>query len=209
MEDRLPRTDAANQDRRDAQHAKILASATSVFARNGLAATMADVAAAAGISQGLAYRYFASKDELVRAIVAEAMRAAPGADPQLDLDATPGQRLDVLVSRIVEARRAHPEFFQLINHVASDPETPADLLVQMMDRGRTFARMLRQMIVEAQATGEAAGDDPDELVTAVIACLDGLARLSRNHPEQSRAAFPGPQIILRLLKPPAQRKEDA
>src|SRR5690348_5915833 len=103
---------------------------------------MSDVAAAAGVSQGLAYRYFTSKDELVRALVAEAMRAAPAVDPNLESVATPGERLDQLLSRLVEARRTHSEFFQLIQHVASDPETPRDLLLLMLQRGRSFVKLL-------------------------------------------------------------------
>src|SRR6266699_1752599 len=90
----LPRSEAENQRVREAQRARIIDGARAVFAKKGLAATMADVAAAAGVSQGLAYRYFTSKDELVRALVAEAMRAAPAVDPNLESLATPGERLD-------------------------------------------------------------------------------------------------------------------
>ncbi|MGD8280523.1 MAG: helix-turn-helix domain-containing protein [Gemmatimonadota bacterium] len=42
-----------------------------VFRRAGFqSATMAQVAKAAGVSKGLPYHYFASKDELARAVVA-------------------------------------------------------------------------------------------------------------------------------------------
>ena len=56
--------------------ARILAGARTAFARKGMAATMADVAAAAGVSQGLPYRYFSDKNGLVRARVAEAVQQA-------------------------------------------------------------------------------------------------------------------------------------
>src|SRR5262245_10565427 len=58
----MPRTEEANQRVREAQRAKILDGATAAIARKGWAATMADVAAAAEVSQGLAYRYFANKE---------------------------------------------------------------------------------------------------------------------------------------------------
>jgi len=70
----VPRTEEANQQLRSVQRAKILAGARAAFARRGSATTMADVAAAAGVSQGLAYRYFAGKDEVVLAIAQDNIR---------------------------------------------------------------------------------------------------------------------------------------
>jgi AcrR family transcriptional regulator len=58
----MPRTEEANQRIREAQRAKILEAAWNVFARHGLTATMADVAAAAEVSYGLVYRYFVNKE---------------------------------------------------------------------------------------------------------------------------------------------------
>lgn len=60
---------------------EILAAAMACFARHGFhRTTMADIAAEAGISDGLAYRYFAGKDEIIRAVVdQEAQRDAPSA----------------------------------------------------------------------------------------------------------------------------------
>src|SRR5215472_13795593 len=99
----VPRTEEANQQVREAQRGRIFAAATRVFAEKGLAATMAEIAEAAGVSQGLAYRYFASKDELIRAIVAEAMQAAP-ATPSVETLVTPGQILETFLTMAIEAR---------------------------------------------------------------------------------------------------------
>jgi AcrR family transcriptional regulator len=164
---------------------------------------MAEVAAAAGVSQGLAYRYFANKDELFRALVAEAVQSG---DPPAQWPGTPGDRLGVLISKTVEARREHPEFFQLLYHVASDEATPRDLLELVERRGRLFVAALRELIVEGQATGEVAGGDPDQLVAVLVACLDGLARLALSHPEQRERHFPDAEIVMRLLRPPAEQR---
>lgn len=167
---------------------------------------MAEVAAASGVSQGLAYRYFASKDELFRALVAEALQSAGGDLPGPWPD-TPGQRLAVLLSKVVETRRDNPEFFQLLYHVLNDAGTPGDLLELARTRGQRFVAGLRQLIVAGQATGEVASDDPDQLVTAVVACLDGLGRLALDGPEQRRRHFPDADIVMRLLRPPAERRD--
>ncbi|HXT37750.1 MAG TPA: helix-turn-helix domain-containing protein, partial [Chloroflexota bacterium] len=72
----MPRTAAANQQIRDAQRARIVEAAWTVFAQKGRATTMADVAAAAGVSYGLAYRYFASKEALYQALIEESLQAS-------------------------------------------------------------------------------------------------------------------------------------
>src|SRR5215471_2369331 len=168
--DRVPRTEDANQRIRDEQRARILAGAREVFARRGMAATMADVAAAAGVSQGLAYRYFAGKDELFRALVADTLQWG---DLEIDPTGTPGDRLRFLLTALLEARRDHPEMYQVMYHVLSDESTPPDLLALMRRRGERFVELLGQLIVEGQATGEVAGDDPGQLAAAVIAMIDG------------------------------------
>ncbi len=193
----MPRTEADNQRVRDEQRARILAGARAVFARSGMAATMADVAAAAGVSQGLAYRYFASKDELFRALMADAMASE---DLPVDPEGTPGARLERLLTRQLEARRDHPEMFQLMHHVLSDRATQPDLLDAVRRRGLRFAELLRQLVVEGQASGEVADDDPDQLVAAVLASIDGLTRFALNHADL-KGHFPDPRIVLRMLAP--------
>src|SRR5690348_8540811 len=117
----MPRTAEANQRIREKQREKILEGARKAFARKGRAATMADVAAAAGVSQGLAYRYFADKETLFRALVEQFMQPSLSAmEHLLEGSGMPGKRLDSLISMLVEGRREHPEFFQLLYQVLSD-----------------------------------------------------------------------------------------
>jgi AcrR family transcriptional regulator len=68
----LPRTEQVNQEIRKETTEKILEAAQKVFARKGSTATMAEVAAEAGVSQGLAYRYFPSKEAILTTLVKQA-----------------------------------------------------------------------------------------------------------------------------------------
>lgn len=62
-------------ERREAKRAEIVAAARRCFSRDGFHQTsMPDVAAAAGVSAGAPYRYFASKEEIILAIAADAFR---------------------------------------------------------------------------------------------------------------------------------------
>ena len=195
----MPRSEAENQRVRDEQRARILDGARTAFARTGMATTMADVASAAGVSQGLAYRYFASKEELIRALVADAMSSD---NLRVEVEGAPGVRLRSVLTRILEARRDHPEVFLLMNHVLSDRDTPADVNELVRRRGMGFVELVRQLIVAGQASGEIAGDDPDQLVAAIVAMIDGITRFALNHPEL-RGHFPDPRIVLRMLEPDA------
>ena len=90
----------------------------------------------------------------------------------------------------------------------SDPETPSDLREQAIKHGRAFQDLLRQLIVDGQATGEVTGGDPDQLVTAILASLDGLTRLAVIDPERFRAHFPDAHIIQGMLKPPVHKSSE-
>ena len=58
----MPRSEEANTRIREGQRKRLMDAAIRVFARKGLAAAkMADIAAEAGASYGLAYHYFESK----------------------------------------------------------------------------------------------------------------------------------------------------
>lgn len=200
----MPRTEEANQRIREAQRAKIMEAAWKVFARKGRAMTMADVATAANVSYGLAYRYFASKEAILYALIEQNLQSSDAGFQRFrEMEGTSGERLDRLISRLVETRRDRPEFSQLFYQVLSDDATPHDLREQALRQGQAFQDLLRQLIVEGQATGEVKTGDPDQLVTAVLASLDGLVRLSVIDPERFQQHFPDVRIILGMLRPDA------
>src|SRR5215469_8223798 len=60
--------------RKEARPGEIIAAALEVFAEKGFAAArLDDIAARAGVSKGALYLYFATKEELFEAVVAEAV----------------------------------------------------------------------------------------------------------------------------------------
>lgn len=62
-------------ERREARRAEIVTAARRCFSRDGFHQTsMPDIAAEAGVSAGAPYRYFASKEEIILAIVGDTFR---------------------------------------------------------------------------------------------------------------------------------------
>jgi AcrR family transcriptional regulator len=200
----MPRTPEANQRIREAQRAKILESARSVFARKGMEATITDIAAEAQISLGLAYRYFADKEAILSELVKQTVPDdSAGFQKLVEMPGTPGKRLAVLISSIVAARghREPLEAHQLLNHALQASAMPDDVRELLGRRYQMLLDTMRQLIVEGQATGEVAPGDPDQLVAVVSACLDGLTRWALRDPEQFRTYVPDAEIVLRLFKP--------
>ena len=202
----MPRTEAANQRLRETQREKILDAARRVFARKGLAATMADIAAEATISHGLAYHYFTNKEALLRALVEHTLQERRAALQRFrEIPLPPGERLDFLLTRLIENRRDHPEVAQLHEQVQSAEATPPDLREQARQVNQAFTDLLRQLIVDGQAEGSVIDAAPDQLLTAVSATLDGLTRLAMSNPERFRQHFPDASIVLAMLKPLMQQ----
>ena len=196
----MPRTKEANQRIREEQRTKILEGALRVFAHKGMAATMSDVAASAGVSQGLAYRYFPSKEALFKELIEQATQSGMALMQQVQkLSGTPGERLNFLISKSLENMREHSEFYQFSAQIFDDETMPEDSRNLLRKYGSAYQKLMRQMIVEAQAAGEIAADDPDQLLMVITACLDGL--LAMRNSSQFKRQFPEAGIILRILKP--------
>jgi AcrR family transcriptional regulator len=208
----MPRTLEANQRLREAQRAKILESARSVFARKGMEATITDIAAEAQISIGLAYRYFADKEAIFSELVKQTVPDDSSEFQKLvEMPGTPGERLARLISSIVGARgqREPLEAHQLLNHALDAGAMPEEIRELLSKRYQTLLATMRQLIVEGQATGEVAPGDPDQLVAVMSACLDGLTRWALRDPEQFRTYVPDAEIVLRLFQPATDEKNVA
>lgn len=203
----MPRTAAANHRLREAQRTKILDAARKVFVRQGRAMTIADIAAEAKVSQGLAYRYFANKEAIFHALIEQVIEASPAELHHfLQLPGTPGERLALLVSQLLEGRRTYPEFFQLLDQGQIIETMPDDLRERVRGQSQVLLELLRQLIVEAQQAGEVVQGDPDQLVIALTACLEGLSWWILHDQEQFQRHAPSVEIVLRLLQKPSEQR---
>jgi AcrR family transcriptional regulator len=176
-----------------------------VFASKGKAAKMSDVASEAGVSPGLAYHYFPSKDAIFLALVRQSMRPAVELLAMVQrIPGTPRDRLTRIVTAMLERRREDPEFYQLFYQAMSSDSLPADLRERIKRQSESMREIIRGLIVEGQATGEISNGDPDKLASALLACVDGLSRVAQLPPEEVEKQMPDVGIILRMLGPEAK-----
>lgn len=199
----MPQTEQAYEEMREKSIKKILDAAGKVIAKKGRTATIAEVAAEAGVSQGLAYRYFTSKEEIFYALLRQIMQSSGVANMGvLTMPGTPLERLERIITGILELRREHPEVYSFVFQALIDEKLPEDIRDALNEQGRGAREVMRQLVVDGQRRGEIAGDDPDQLVDAIMACLDGLSRrMASLYPEDVKMQLPEARIILRMLNP--------
>jgi TetR/AcrR family transcriptional regulator, mexCD-oprJ operon repressor len=144
---------------RAATRGGILAAAASVLAaRQG--ASMAEIAAAAGIARGTLYRHFPTRESLLRALETAANEEAGRRLAEANLDQVP---VDEALARVVRALVAVGEDFIVLLRERRPPEPGfAAPLVALIERGR--------------ANGEIRGDVPvatllESLLVLIGACV--------------------------------------
>ncbi len=204
----MPRTREANRAIQDRQRANLLAAAGRLFLRGG-PLTMENLAKEAGVSQGLPYRYFRSKDELFDSFLRDLLRAARTSPAPRDRrgSARPRVRLEGMIDRLLERRRQHPEFFRYVFRMTAAPNLSPEVGHLM---GQTYERLrstLRRLISEAQAEGEVAGDDPEELTAVLLALVEGISGAIARAPADGPAPrVPATATVLRLPGPAPSAK---
>lgn len=162
---------------------------------------MADVAAEAQVSQGLAYRYFESKEEIFKTLVKDSIQSADDYEVMMrKIPGTSAEKLRTIVTRLLERRREQPGYYQFLYQMLSDGSLPLELRERMGKHGRILFKGLRQLIVDGQSSGEIAKDDPDQLLEAVMACIEGLWKRMA-YSDKPSENYPDPKIVLRMLKP--------
>jgi AcrR family transcriptional regulator len=200
----MPRSEQANQQIREERREQILLSAAQVFARKGLADTkIADIAAAAGVSHGLAYRYFASKDDVFAALVERAMNgAARLAREALEQPGTPWDRLLWLTREIFPVTAPsvqQPEYTLVVLQALTNEAVPAGVRELALEQSLIMNDVVRRLIADGQRTGQVIAGDPATLALLYLSCIQGLSLTVRflGDPVPS---FPTADAVLRILK---------
>jgi AcrR family transcriptional regulator len=198
-EDGMPRTKEAFQQIRDDSRQHILDESANVFARKGLANTkVSDLAGAAGVSQGLLYRYFTDKDDVFIALLERAIDGVTSyAQTAIQQTGTPLEKIHWLTKQIIQGMSEEPVYFQLFAQAMA----LSGRVYETLGKLETAVKILHELITAGQTMGEIAKRDPDQLVLLYLSCIYGLAAGKGLNIRWLDEHFPPAEAVLQILKP--------
>lgn len=192
-----PRTDKGRATRN-----RVLDAATTlVFERGVAATTLDDVRAAAGVSKGQLYHYFADKEDLVHAVIDRTVQQVLEAQPALS-DLSTWTAISKWFDDLVEIQNARQAaggcpIGGLAGQLAETDEQARQALAQGFDR---WEEPLRRGLETMRSRGKVRRDaNPVRLATATLAAIEGglVLTQTRRDPHQLRVALDAAYAYLR------------
>jgi AcrR family transcriptional regulator len=162
-----------------ARREQILQAAWTRFSRNGFhATTMADVIAASGLSAGAVYRYFRSKEDLVRAIALRALEPASEALRDLLRGDVPPHPAEVVRLLIGSVENLAVSTGDDVPRVALQAWAEALRSPTIMDVASEMQIRLRDQLAEAAARAQhegylSPGADPKAVGQVMLSMIIG------------------------------------
>jgi AcrR family transcriptional regulator len=195
---KMPRSREQNEALREERRQAILQAAEEVFARLGLApAKIADIAKAAGMSYGLVYHYFGTKEAVFAALVERAAHSTSMLVQYLSMrPGTPLERLAWLTQVMVEGVRQHPARMAVMLE-ALTKEMVAEGVRQMARRSNDQLRAaVQELLAAGQQSGEVAAGDPAAMANLYLSLMNGIATTVL----AERPAAPGFPEVKQILR---------
>jgi len=182
---------------RDERREQIKQAALKVFARRGYAGTKTSmIAAEAGISEGLIYRYFKSKNELFTALVQELMEEGRKETENVQfLPGSPFDQIKALTENMFDENNKYA--FMLILQARKADEVPKEI-AQILDQNsaNVVIDRLVPIFVKGQQAGEFSAGDPHKLLAWYLYIINCLIM---QEVEQEEYGLPSADVLMRLL----------
>lgn len=176
----MTRSDEQNQKMRDERRERILSDAVRLFATRGLQATkISDIAKAAGMSQGLMYHYFSSKEDIFVEIIRIAFARMNQAAQELEaLDVSAKQKLEIAIRHIMDSLSSNQDFAWFSALIAassiSDATPPRARAIIEKERDVPY-RVVERIAQQGQRDGTVRMADPHDQALLFWTAVKGMA----------------------------------
>ncbi len=184
----MPRSPEQNEAMRAATRERVRGTAMRLFARHGYATVnMRRIAAEAGMSTGLVYRHFATKEELYGDLVGEAAAGLNATAARLRGPGSPAELLRAFCEGFLRDLAGDAEFvdFYLLMNQAfthgtaghGGPEGAPPAVRDLVEGNTALLRATVELIERGRAGGGFRRGPADELATCFFATLGGLVTM--------------------------------
>ncbi len=184
-------------EQREKRRVEILEVGLDLFIRKGYAATKtAEIAKQVGISEGLLFHYFETKEKLYLALIEQAVSgkdnifSIQAAKPLDFFETTSRTILDYITKDPLAAK-----LFVLMSRAQYDEALPVDVRQCIMRQSDIDAAV--EKIQQGQQDGSIRKGNPISLVIAFFMAIQGIAENVARHPEMP---VPDPEWIVDMIR---------
>lgn len=201
-EEFLPRTKGQYEAMRTATKNKIHSAAIKLFAKKGFAATsVQDIAEGAGISIGLMYRHYKTKEDLFNELVSYAATGLEKIAEKFQSDESPIELIRQFTLEILndfEKDDAFAELLMLMNQ-SSSMEHPSLQIQYLNEQSEAMLNQTARLIEKGQNLGQFKQGNASEMAFYYFASLQGLAMIKLTM--KKRYITPSLKIVTAFLIP--------
>lgn len=196
----MPRTKAQFEEMRQATKEKIQNAATYLFAQKGVSGTnVQEIADRAGISIGLMYKHYRTKEELFNDLVNMARAGLSETTKLLSSNGNPKEILTAITTEMIDDYKKDDEFTDYLIFLtqALISGLESDALKGLVEDDKKLFSALAGLIERGQNNGIIRNGNPRELAFAYMSAIQGLG-IFRNV-MKSDFTVPSVEILLSFL----------
>lgn len=199
----MPRSAAHNEIIRTARRDEIFRAAARVFAKKGFAATkIADIASEAGLSHGLLYHYYPSKEAVYAALLDEIVKTKVSRADLVRGTRSAIERIERILEKWLDRVTTRPEIGVLISQAYMSNTLPLDAREAFRCFAEDSFRELTLDLEEGQHDGTVTRRVPaQELAVAVGSLIRGLSVVRFVYAAVSPVPNPTLETVMRLVRP--------
>lgn len=196
-----PRNEEQNEMIKDERREQILSAALKAFATRGFAATkISDIVARAGMSHGLVYHYFKSKEEIFYALLQRAMETSSQSVVAVEnLPIPPIEKVRQTARYILGGIESYADsayYFMIVMH-ASVMENTDERHRALIASSNISIQAMERIMKAGQEAGEIVDGNTLDMSIAFFAAIQGLA-LYKLSVENFR--MPDAELLVNMVK---------
>lgn len=174
----MPRSRKQNEEIKKVMINKIREAGLKLFSQKGLVATsIIDIAEKAGISVGLLYHYYRSKEDLYSELIGIAINESTEAVKIINsMETTPMEKINIFTERILNETSNHDRtfrFFLLVTQALLGTDLPEKAKGHLQNAYESL-NIMESIILDGQIRNEIKEGNTNMLTTLFLASINGI-----------------------------------